>query len=249
MAWAFIFPCALKEVALFKGLPYNEAMNSKTLLLLGLLVWVIPGFAGGEREAEKKALPGYTGIVHYLEGNVSMDGESLAIGDTVDPGSTLTTGEDSYCEVVFGGKNVFRILESTVAVIDLERGRGNIRVDRGSMAFLLKRLSALDAEEPEFLVDTPSAAFGVRGTAFFVALESPASSYVCACNGSLQVEDAAGGNIQELTGYHHKALRIKKTGDGTFEFSAPGLLYHDDEDMNNLAKSIDETIPWGSREY
>ncbi len=238
----------MKEVALFPGHPYNDTMNSKTLLLLGLLVWVIPGFAGGEREAEKKPLPGYTGIVHYLEGKVSMNGETLVIGDTVDPGAALTTGEDSYCEIVFGGKNVFRILESTVAIIDLERGRGNIRVDRGSMSFLLKRLSALDAEEPEFLVDTPSAAFGVRGTAFYVVIESAASSYVCACNGSLQVEDAAGGNIQELTGYHHNALRINKTGDGTFEFSAPGRLYHDDDDLNILAKSIDERIPWGSKE-
>jgi len=117
------------------------------------------------------------------------------------------------------------------------------------MAFLLPRLSALDAAEPEFLVDTPSAAFGVRGRAFFVALESTASSYVCACNGSLQVEDAAGGNVQELTGYHHKALRIKKAGDGSFEFSAPGLLFHDDDDMNNLAQRIDETIPWGRQDY
>ncbi len=245
----FILPLSAKEVALFPGLPYNKAMNSKTIVLLGLLVWVIPGFAGGEGEREKKTVQGYTGVVHYLEGNVSMNGETLSIGDTVDPGATLTTGEDSYCEIVFGGKNVFRILESTVAVIDLGKGRGAIQVDRGTMAFLLTRLSALDAEEPEFLVDTPSAAFGVRGTAFFIAVESAVSSYVCACNGSLHVEDAAGGNIQELTGYHHKALRIKKAGDGSFEFSDPGLLYHDDDDMNNLAHSIDETIPWGRLEY
>ncbi|WP_319561475.1 FecR domain-containing protein [Marispirochaeta sp.] len=178
-----------------------------------------------------------------------MNGEPAAIGDTVVPGATVATEEGAYCEILFGVKNIFRVLENTVAIIRLEKGRGNIQVDKGAIAFLLTRLSALEVEKPEFLVETPSAAFGVRGTAFFVAVENTVSTYVCACNGELQVEDAAGANSQKLAGVRHKALRIARTASGGYQVSSPGLLYHDDDDMDSLADRIDETIPWGRPGY
>lgn len=228
---------------------YNEDMKIKALVFFGLLLCVLPVFAGGGRDADVKRIPDYTGTVQYLEGHVSMNGKAMEIGDTVSPGATITTADASYCEIVFGGKNIFRIMEDTVAEIRLEQGEGNIGLKKGSMAFLLTRLSVLAVEKPEFLVETPSAAFGVRGTAFFVAVENPASTYVCACNGELQVEDFAGANSQKLTGLRHKALRIAADASGGYQVSSPGLLYHDDDDMNSLAYRIDETIPWGRSGY
>ena len=219
-------------------------MKTKINLILIFLTLSSLLRAGGSQDSGPAAVPGYTGVVEYLEGTVTMDGTLLEIGDRVKSGSTFETSADSYCEIVFGGKNIFRIRENTLAVITLEQGKGEMDLEKGSMAFFLEKLSVLDEGASDFEVKTPSAAMGVRGTAFFVNVESAASTYICACNGTLQIENAEGGQQAALSGTHHKAVRITRNSGGDYTASPEGMLYHNDGDLDSLAERIGSRIPW-----
>ena len=90
---------------------------------------------------------------------------------------------------------------------------------------------------------TPSAVAGVRGTSFFMKVESPTSTYVCACNGVVQVLGADGSLLKELVGSHHKGVRIQEAGGAPQLTDAP-LLYHTDADLEKVAADIGYTIDW-----
>ena len=73
--------------------------------------------------------------------------------------------------------------------------------------------------------------------------ESEESSYICACNGILHLQDEAGGNDQIVESAHHAAYRyIDRDGEIVTE-SAP-VLFHTDEMMELGASRIGETIDW-----
>ena len=217
-------------------------MNKKVSIAV-LLTVVFTLHAGGSREDSQPAPLPYQGVISYLEGEVSLDGTPGEIGQIVAPGALVSTGPEGFCEIRFGEKNIFQIMPDTLARINLDQGTGRIDVEKGALALLLNRLAVLGGDE-EFQVTTPVAIAGVRGTAFFVKVESETSTYICACNGSLDTVDTSGTTEVPLSSRHHMALRYALDGAGKVVTSSPGLLYHDDEDMEALAGRIDETIDW-----
>jgi hypothetical protein len=189
------------------------------------------------------AQSGATGRIEYLEGFVEVNGSLVDIGETVQSGDIVRTDAGAYAEIVFNGRNIFRIGESTRAVLRLGSERPGIDLNQGSFTAVFERLRRIGGDNPDFEVRTPTAVGGVRGTSFFVKVEGPDSTYVCACNGELQVplEESTSLNI---VGTHHRAYRFVKGEDGVVASSA-ALLYHGDDDLDSLAEKIDHTIPWG----
>jgi len=218
-------------------------MNKKVNIIL-LLSCTLALYAGGSREDSRPSPLPHQGLLSYLEGEVSLDGKPAEIGQIVAPGALVATGPEGFCEIRFGEKNIFQIMPDTLAKVSLDQGIGRIDLEKGALALLLNRLAVLGGDE-EFQVTTPVAIAGVRGTAFFVKVESETSTYICACNGSLDTLDASGTTEVPLSSQHHMALRYSLDGAGQVVTSSPGLLYHDDEDMEALAGRIDETIAWG----
>ena len=113
---------------------------------------------------------------------------------------------------------------------------------QGALTLVLKSLVAT-ATGDSFLVRTPSAVAGVRGTSFFLKVESPTSTYVCACNGDVHVLGVDGSSLRDLAASHHKAVRIEGTG-GTPQVTDSTLLYHSDADLQNVATDVGVTIDW-----
>jgi len=183
-----------------------------------------------------------TGKVTYLEGEVQIDGQIAELGDIVQSGDTVETGEAGFCEVQFLGQNVFQIQEQTLLTLSFKPNNAEIDLKQGSMAALFNKLENLTSESP-FRISTPTSTAGIRGTAFFVAIEDENNSYFCACNGSLFTDPGDGSEGVLLESGHHKAIRFTRTDEGITHQSA-ALLYHDDATMDALATSIGETIPW-----
>ena len=52
----------------------------------------------------------------------------------------------------------------------------------------------------------------------------------------------------ELASGRHMARRFTRDGLAT-RVTAPGLLYHDDAVMDELARKIGYTVPWGTAPY
>jgi hypothetical protein len=156
----------------------------------------------------------------------------------------VRTGRRAYCEIVFGGRNIFRIQAESVAVVDLGAGRGSISLQQGALAAVFYKLQRLGAEEATIRLDTPTTVAGVRGTVFFIKVESPESTYVCTCNGILRLTDLQETIRRLVRSDNHKAYRFLQADGETKVRSAP-LLYHNSASMNTLARRIRVSIPWG----
>jgi len=183
------------------------------------------------------------GTIVYLEGNVTVDARSASIGDVVPYGATIRTDAASECDVAFREKNIVRLGELTTLVFN----PGNLQVgsslERGSLALVLKNLVNGAAQDHNFYIRTPTTAAGVRGTLFFIRVEDPQTTYVCTCNGTIQLEDGSKVGERDVRAAHHVAYRIHSEGGSLSATSAP-LLYHTDADMEALAARVGVTVDW-----
>jgi hypothetical protein len=113
---------------------------------------------------------------------------------------------------------------------------------------VLDRLQEL-AGSPSFEVRTHTAVGGVRGTVFFVSVESEESTYICTCNGETDLSgssddaDRADRASTAVDADYHTAYRFVQEG-ATVSYQSAPLLYHTDEEMDTLAAKIGVTIPW-----
>ena len=122
----------------------------------------------------------------YLEGDVTINGMNAGIGDKVPLGAVVKTAAASLADIVFNVRNAIHLSENTTLVFNPYNLQTGSDLKQGTLTLVLKKLSAT-VTGPSFLVRTPSAVAGVRGTSFFIKVESPTSTYVCACNGVVQV--------------------------------------------------------------
>ena len=214
----------------------------KNYVLIFILLFIIPFAvtAGGQAEAVMPV--SIDGIIEYYDGDVTVDNVPAEFGMKVKYGVVVKTGADSYCEVVFEGKNIFRIMESTIAEIRISAEAPEIQLEKGAVAALFNKLDALTSNEP-FRVKTQTTVASVRGTAFFIKTIDTSTTYVCLCNGELELAEGDGNNAGDYSSGHHTAVYFKEA-DGITEVLEAPMLYHSDEDMESLADHIDEKIYW-----
>ena len=216
----------------------------KGFYLLLLTIFALSLQAEGKRDTSPAVPETVVMKTVYIEGEVKINNETASLGQVVPAGSSVTTGSSGYCEIRFADKNIFRIGPDTVTRLDIGSGKGNIQLEKGQMALLLEKLDALLLDDG-FTLTTALSTAGIRGTAFFVKVESPESVYLCCCNGSIDMTDKRGGTPYSLESRHHQAVRYTYDGKSYRADAAP-LLYHDDEGMDSLGESIDYAIPWDS---
>ncbi|MDC7225196.1 MAG: FecR domain-containing protein [Spirochaetales bacterium] len=210
------------------------------LILLFFVVFSVT--AGGQTEGSAAVPQSVDGTVEYFDGNVTVDGVQADFGMKVGYGAIVKTGADSYCEIVFDSKNIFRIMESTVAEIRLNVEAPEIQIEKGAFAALFTKLEKLTSNE-SLKVRTQTTVASIRGTAFFVKVLDPETTYVCLCNGELDLAEDDGSNAGTYSSGHHTAVYFKEA-DGETEVTDAPMLYHNDEDMDSLAKHIGEKINW-----
>ncbi len=144
-----------------------------------------------------------TGEIVYLEGAVDIkpNGGELEwadFGTPVAEGDSIITGMDGYCEVELEGGSTVTIREDTV----FSFGRGSVgggeaqNVFSCAMGQISYKFSNLK-DEP--VITTPSAACGIRGTAFTVMTGADGSSLFVVSEGEVEVEVESMGRRVSLT--------------------------------------------------
>lgn len=131
--------------------------------------------------------------------------------------------------------------------MDVTRTQGSIDLQTGALAAVFSKLQALGSGGGAFGITTPTAVAGVRGTAFYIKVEDPASTYVCTCNGTLTQRAPERKTKIRVTAANHEAYRFSRTSKGVRRTRA-GLLYHDDALMDRLAAEVGTRLIWGSEE-
>ena len=219
---------------------YNICMKKLYILILFIVISSII-FAGGTKEIRTI---GFKGAVDYLEGDVFINGNSAVVGSSVEDGDVISTEKDSSCEIIFNQGNIFHLEEETL--IEIKWAENRININKGAMGSVFSKLKKLIPQGEVLTLSTPSAAAGVRGTAFYIRVEDEKNTYICTCNGSLKL--SAGDEIIQTETQYHKAYRFTQVGED-IRVSSAGLLYHKDEDMDKLASRIDQAIPWVKSSY
>jgi hypothetical protein len=219
-------------------------MNFRKFVILSLFFLVffpllLPALGGREQ------LPvNPRGVIEYLEGDVLLNGSAAEIGQEIPLGASVQTGEDSLCIILFAGKNIFRIQEQSIAIIEIDESMGSIDLKQGGLAAVFSKLQTLSSSGGTFRIQTPTAVAGVRGTAFYVQVEDENNTYICTCNGRLGIQDVEQSNSRSVRSDYHAAYRFSRNGEG-IRLSSASLLYHSDATMNLLAAKIRIRIPWG----
>ena len=159
------------------------------------------------------------GLVNFIEGAVVIiEGEKKApakVGDMVRTGMKIETGDKSFIEIYFENKAV-RILDNSVVEIgELELSmkdgseRTRFHVKKGKV---FARLATKLAKNDQFLISTPTATAGVRGTEFLVA-EADGKGLVACLNGKVEVRNEASPDRGTVEVTDKKEVTVEKDKD------------------------------------
>jgi len=213
------------------------------LVLCGLFLMTGLVLAGGETESStSKANAGPVSIA-FVQGMASVDGKAATVGKVVANKARIETGPNSTMDLVFNERNIIRIAQNSLVVLDFNASSKNLELQKGAATSVLKKLDKLGKQD-SFTLKTPLATAGVRGTSFCVWVsQDGGETYICACNGSVNTLDAKGGQEELLESAHHVARVYSKDGNGISK--VPGtMLHHDDDSVQAVADQIDYDIDW-----
>lgn len=190
-----------------------------------LLVFAPAAAAGGAKAPPFK-------VSSVMGGTLTSDGKPVSVGAELRDGAVvrLETGQ-AVLELAEEG----RVMLTGPAELSIG-GRG-LALTRGRLLSIFRRLKG------EFSVRTPVAVAAVRGTEFFVEARADGRTYLCLCEGALEVTGMPG------TGYR-KTIRSKHHG--SYIFSQHGkrldrgpwpMENHSDGDINKLKMMGAEPAP------
>ncbi len=161
--------------------------------------------------------------MHYILGQVFLNGQKASLGQTIADGDRIETGAESIAEISRQGQISVRVREESTIIITDSSGRPEINLLHGKVLSLLEKPGA-------YRVRTANAVAAIRGTIFFAAALDENTSYICCCNGHIAILHPDGAFLSDLQGSHHEA-RTVLTHNGRTSLKAATMLYHDDGEI------------------
>lgn len=205
----------------------------KKLTILFTLVILLSCARNGDI---KTVLTAYSGTVR-INNNTLM-----APGVFLQPGDVIETGDKSFCDIMINERNILRIKENSMVILHITASGSFIRLEKGWLAGITK---AKFTTEGKYRINTPTVTASVRGTSFCTKVENERSTYFCVCNGTINLAGAGNAAGDDVTSPHHTAKRfILERGGKLKTDSNPGLLYHNDSGIEEMAALINEKIDW-----
>lgn len=182
-------------------------------------------------------------VITAFSGFVKVNSNSITSpGTAIKPGDILETGDKSFCDIMINEKNILRIKENSRLVLHVTATDSFLKLEKGWLGGITR---AKFTQEGKYRINTPTVAAAVRGTSFCVKVEDDKNTYFCVCNGTINLAEAGKESGKDVTASHHAAKRFTQDADGSIiTDSNPGLLYHTDEGLEEMAAVINEKIDW-----
>ena len=212
-------------------------MHGRSALPLAILLAV--SVCAGAQTGNGRAM----GRVEFLDGQVDINGAPADFGQTVEYGDWVQTGPGSSVDIVFDRANIFRLGANTVAVIEIGTDRQRVDLKYGTFSAVFDRVRTLSGRGT-FDVRTPTAVAGVRGTSFFLRVVDRETTYVCTCNGTLELDAHGEGRAFVDSAPEHSAHYFRES-EGMVTVESATKVFHDNDTLNAVAEVIGVTIPWG----
>ena len=179
--------------------------------------------------------------IAFIAGMVTLNGARAGIGDSVQNGSRILTGKNSGCDIMFNEKSIIRVRENADIVLYQARDYGSLDINSGTVLSFMKKTST--EEKSVFTIKTPTMVLSIHGTAFCIRVETADSTYLCDCNGTIEVHDSYMNEKRVLKAARHKAIRIKRGATRLWVTDA-ALENHTDNEMESLALKTGEILDW-----
>jgi len=182
-------------------------------------------------------------VITAFSGSVKVNSDSVtSAGTSIKPGDIIETGDKSFCDIMINEKNILRIKENSRLVLNVTATDSFLKLEKGWLGGITR---GKFTEEGKYKINTPTVAAAVRGTSFCVKVEDEKNTYFCVCNGTINLAEAGKESGEDVTASHHAAKRFTRDADGSIKTdSNPGLLYHTDEGLEEMAAMINEKIDW-----
>jgi len=181
-------------------------------------------------------------IISY-KGIIKVNTQAVkTINTEIKSGDIIETMGDSLCDIIINDKNILRLQPDTKLILNISEKENSIYLEKGWLAGVTRKIFT---KEGKFHVKTPTVTASIRGTSFCMKIENEKSTYFCVCNGSIELKGENSTKTEKVEAAHHSARRFSIDRSGFLvENNNPGLLYHNDSGIEEMAKIINETIDW-----
>ena len=143
-------------------------------------------------------------VVH-LHGSLNLQGQPVALSAHIPYNQTFITGPASFCDLRIADAVVFRVGPLTQAQLREHEGVIVVVLQSGSIFSHVKTGTA-------YAVTSPQVTAAALGTYFLVKTDSPQKTYVCICQGRLQLSST---HFQSpLASAHHQAVVVVQAAGG-----------------------------------
>lgn len=167
------------------------------------------------------------GSVKLLRGKATLDGKELHEGDAVNAGEVVGTGERSMVRILLESGVAMQIGPASEVRLEEEKKIPVADLLRGELLSSIRKGSG----ELKYRVRSKSVSMGVRGTTFFVKTSSRGRTFLCVCEGKVEVKWKGGEQV--LVSKHHDAPEMIVEDQAKPEAAAMGHE-HSDEDAAAL---------------
>ncbi len=125
--------------------------------------------------------------IEKIKGNVLLDGQAAQKGALLRKGQVLKAiGPKSFFIVKYKNGSKFMVKDGILEIVRFSKRTSEINLIKG---FLYSHV--IKKNNQEFKIHTKSTVMGVRGTKFGIQ-ESDDESYLCVCEGTVEVENKTG---------------------------------------------------------
>ncbi len=175
-----------------------------------------------------------------LKGTVRINDTPAKIGDLVNAGDVVSTGEESMA-VFVADTSAYLLRENTRLTLESQSAKDQaidlLRMLNGKMLAVFGK-GARD-------ILTPTAVIGVRGTGLYVEAEA-AKTYLCTCYGSVDIEAIKSpGQRESLKAKHHEVPRyIHASGIESQMITQGPMINHTDAELIMLEALVERRPPF-----
>jgi hypothetical protein len=180
--------------------------------------------------------------IGLFSGDVKVNGKIVMTGTPIIYGDKIETGDKSFCEIKLNSKSVLRLGLNSELIFRISEKENTLELQKGWLSGITRKIFT---RQGMYLVKANAMVASVRGTSFCVKTEGADKTYFCVCNGKIELAGSDESQREMVYAPHHAARRFIRKKDGSVNIDKnPGLLYHTDENVEELARSINEKIDW-----
>lgn len=214
----------------------------KKYLIVLLYSTVIVIFAGTNAFSWPWSPKPVKGELIFALGDVKVNSQKATNGTVINYKDVITTGRGSVARIRVANKTVIQLKQNSKLQYLLQDKEGELKLSQGWMSGVTRKIFT---KEGKYRITTPTATAAIRGTSYCLKIENPESTYFCVCNGTINLKGLDHDHGDDVSAAHHAGKRFKLSN-GLINVEDAGMLYHKDNDLEELAKIINEKIDWSN---